>query len=178
MNVIASAPVGAWRLFQFNVRRCCTGLLTLALLALSSAATQAALVYNVGQTEVIYTASQRRNKGLDYWVDGNLGVVPIGNGQYHFYGANGPTPVRTTGTLADPAQSRSNVSITGLPSNYFNYVSGGPTYFDATTGARLMIYHAERHASSGQDYYSVLGMAISTDSQGLQFPRSWRHRRA
>ncbi|MBA4106033.1 MAG: hypothetical protein C0485_09765 [Pirellula sp.] len=169
MNVTASAPVGAWRPFQFNVQRCFAAVLTLAFLALSTAATQAALVYNVGQTEVIYTASQRRNKGLDYWVDGNLGVVPIGNGQYHFYGANGPTPVRTTGTLADPAQSRSNVSITGLPSNYFNYVAGGPTYFDATTGARLMIYHAERHASSGQDYYSVLGMAISTDSQGLNF---------
>lgn len=143
--------------------------MTLALLAFSATTAQAALVYNVGQTEVIYSASQRRNKGLDYWVDGNLGVVPIGNGQYQFYGANGPTPVRTTGTLADPAQSRSNVSITGLPSNYFNYVAGGPTYFDATTGARLMIYHAERHASSGQDYYSVLGMAVSTDSQGLQF---------
>ena len=169
MNEIVSAPVGACRPFQFNVQRCFAALLTLALLALSTAVTQAALVYNVGQTEVIYTASQRRNKGLDYWVDGNLGVVPIGNGQYHFYGANGPTPVRTTGTLADPAQSRSNVSITGLPSNYFNYVAGGPTYFDATTGARLMIYHAERHASSGQDYYSVLGMAISTDSQGLNF---------
>jgi hypothetical protein len=169
MNEFASAPDGALRPFPINVRRRFVGLLATAFLALSTGAAQAALIYNVGQTEVIYTASQRRNKGLDYWVDGNLGVVPIGNGQYHFYGANGQTPVRTTGTLADPAQSRSNVSITGLPSNYFNYVAGGPTYFDATTGARLMIYHAERHATSGQDYYSVLGMAISTDSQGLNF---------
>ncbi|QDT72315.1 hypothetical protein [Lacipirellula limnantheis] len=169
MNESASAPAGASLPTRFAVRRPLAGLMTLALLAFSATAAQAALVYNVGQTEVIYSASQRRNKGLDYWVDGNLGVVPIGNGQYQFYGANGPTPVRTTGTLADPAQSRSNVSITGLPSNYFNYVAGGPTYFDATTGARLMIYHAERHASSGQDYYSVLGMAVSTDSQGLQF---------
>lgn len=169
MNESASAPAGASLSTRFAVRRPLAGLMTLALLAFSATTAQAALVYNVGQTEVIYSASQRRNKGLDYWVDGNLGVVPIGNGQYQFYGANGPTPVRTTGTLADPAQSRSNVSITGLPSNYFNYVAGGPTYFDATTGARLMIYHAERHASSGQDYYSVLGMAVSTDSQGLQF---------
>ena len=71
-------------------------MLALVLLALSNVAAQAALTYNVGSAEVIYSASQRRSKGLDYWIDGNLGVVPIGNGQYHFYGANGPTPVRTT----------------------------------------------------------------------------------
>jgi hypothetical protein len=150
-----------------NARRALLVAATIALLAPTTL--HAALVYSVGQTEILYTASQRRSMGLDYWVDGNLGVVPIGNGQYHFYGADGPTPIRTTGTLAKPAQSKNNVSISGLPSNYFNYVSGGPVYHDSTTGSRLMIYHAERHASSGMDYYSVLGMAISTDSQGLNF---------
>ena len=144
-------------------------LLVLAAACAAAPSLHGALVYSVGQAEVLYTASQRRNMNLDYWVDGSMGVVPIGNGQYHFYGANGPTPVRTTGTLAQPAQSKSNVSITGLPKNYFNYVSGGAIYHDQATGSRLMIYHAERHGSSGMDFYSVLGMAIATDSQGLSF---------
>ena len=137
--------------------------------ALATASAEAALVYSVGEAEVLYTANQRRAMGLNYWADGNLGVVPIGNGQYHFYGANGNSSVRTTGTLANPVMSKSNVNITGLPSNTFNYVAGGPVYTDAASGKRLMVYHAEKHASSGQDFYSVLGLAVSTDAQGLNF---------
>ena len=75
MNELASAPAGARFPFQISVRRAFTGLLGLALLALSSAASHAALVYNVGPTEVIYSASQRRNKGLDHWVDGTVGTL-------------------------------------------------------------------------------------------------------
>jgi hypothetical protein len=128
-----------------------------------------AVSLTIGPREVIYTKSQRQNKGLGTWPDGNLGVVPLGNGLYDFYGANGSKPVKTTGTLANPGKSKQSVSITNLPANTFNYVSGGPVYYDAASGARLMIYHAEKHGSSAKDYYSVLGMAVSTDAKGRVF---------
>ena len=169
MIAIAPAQCCAPSSLKFCRVRRIAALLALTVATLATSAVDAALVYSVGGTETLYTAQQRNNMGLNYWVDGNLGVVPIGNGQYHFYGANGATSVRTTGTLANPAMSRSNVAITGLPSGTYNYVAGGPVYTDPASGKKLMIYHAEKHASSGQDFYSVLGMAVSTDSQGLSF---------
>ena len=47
--------------------------------------------------------------------------------------------------------------------------AGGPVYHDPATGARLMIYHAEKHGRSAKDFYSVLGLAVSTDAAGLKF---------
>ena len=32
-----------------------------------------------------------------------------------------------------------------------------------------MVYHAEKHGASAKDYYSVLGMAVSTDAKGRVF---------
>ncbi|BBO31912.1 hypothetical protein [Lacipirellula parvula] len=169
--MIANAPARRCALSspQFRRIRELVACATLAVGAFVANSTDAALVYSVGDAEVLYTANQRNSLGLNYWADGNLGVVPLGNGQYDFYGANGSAPIRTTGTLANPAMSKSTVNIAGLPPGAYNYVAGGPVYTDPASGKRLMIYHAEKHASSGQDFYSVLGMAISTDSQGLNF---------
>jgi hypothetical protein len=128
-----------------------------------------AVDFSVGAKEVIYTSGQRKGKGLSTWPDGNLGVVPLGNGLYDFYGANGSKPVKTTGTLANPGTSKKSVKITDLPRGEFNYVSGGPVFKDPTSGARFMIYHAEKHGRSAKDFYSVLGLAVSTDLAGRQF---------
>jgi hypothetical protein len=128
-----------------------------------------ALDFSVGPQEVIYTSKQRKSKNLKTWPDGNLGVIANGQGGYEFYAANGSKRVKTTGTLADPAQSKQSVSITGVPKKTFNYISGGPVYRDPTSGARLMIYHAEKHGKSKKDFYSVLGLAVSTDPAGLSF---------
>ena len=128
-----------------------------------------AVQISVGNREVIYTSSQRKSKSLSTWPDGNLGVVSNGLGGYEFYGANGSKPVKTTGTLTDPGKSKKSVKITGLPKKTFNYVAGGPVYRDEATGARVMIYHAEKHGKSAKDFYSVLGMAVSTDASGLTF---------
>jgi hypothetical protein len=128
-----------------------------------------AVSISVGALETIYTKSQRRSKHLSSWPDGNLGVVPAANGLYDFYGANGSKPVKTTGTLTTPGKSKKSVSITNLPRGVYDYVSGGPVYSDPASGARLMIYHAEKHGSSSRDYFSVLGMAVSTDAAGRVF---------
>jgi hypothetical protein len=128
-----------------------------------------AIDFSVGPKEVIYTAKQRKSRGISSWPDGNLGVVANGHAGYDFYAANGPKPVKTTGPLTDPGRSRQSVSITNLPKKTFDYVSGGPVYQDPASGARLMIYHAEKHGKNKKDFYSVLGLAVSTDSAGLTF---------
>jgi hypothetical protein len=131
--------------------------------------TASAIDLSIGPKEVIYSKKQRKKLKLSTWPDGNLGVVPNADGSYDFYGANGRHPVKTTGSLDSPGKSRRSVSITGLPKKTFNYVAGGPIYQDPTSGARLMVYHAETHGKSAKDYYSMLGMAVSTDPNGRQF---------
>jgi hypothetical protein len=142
------------------------GALGVALAATKSAQ---AIDISVGPTEVIYTAKKRKSKGLSVWPDGNFGVVANGQGGYEFYAANSTKSVKSTGTLIDPSQSKKSVKIENLPKKTFDYVAGGPVYRDPATGARLMIYHAEKHGRSMKDFYSVLGLAISTDPAGVKF---------
>src|SRR5690242_3708104 len=73
----------------------------------------AAFSYSVGPQEVIYIAAQRKSLGLNSWPDGNLGVVPLGGGQYDFYAPNASTPVKTTGSLTSPGKAKSTVQISG-----------------------------------------------------------------
>jgi len=97
-----------------------------------------------------------------------LGVISNGNGTYDFYGPNGSKPVMTTGTLTNPGASKQSVSITGVPEESVQLSRGGPVFEDPYSGARLMIYHAE-DGGKGKSFYSVLGMAISTDPAGSTF---------
>ncbi|MCI0332618.1 MAG: hypothetical protein L0228_05285 [Planctomycetes bacterium] len=128
-----------------------------------------AIDFTIGAPEVIYTKSQRKSRGGSYWPDGNLGVVGNGNGTFDFYGANASKSVLTTGTLTDPGASKRSVSITGVPKKTYGYLAGGPVYEDPYSGARLMVYHAEIHHGSAKSFYSVLGMAVSTDLQHRTF---------
>jgi hypothetical protein len=115
----------------------------------------------VGNKEVIYTAAQRTALGLNYWPDGNLGVIPDGNGSYYFYAANGSVAKRAHGSLTVPGQmGTANCSMTG--GETFNYKAGGPIYRDPASGRLLLFYHAEVHpGGDGTKFYSVLGMGIS-----------------
>jgi hypothetical protein len=127
-----------------------------------------AIEIQVGPREVIYTNKQLKSKSLT-WPDGSLGVVHNGQGGYEFYAPNGSKPIKTTGTLNDPARFKSSVTISNLPKKAFSSVSGGPVYYDAASGARLMIYEAEKRGKKAKDHRSVLGLAISTDASGLNF---------
>ena len=143
---------------------------TLLLLALAIAGeAQAALDFSVGPKELIYSTSQRKSKKLAHWPDGSMGVVANGDGTYDFYGPNSSSPVKTTGSLADPGRTKKSVKINGIPKRTYSYASGGPVYEDPTTGMRLMIYHAEDHRGGKKQYHSVLGLAASTDPNGLVF---------
>lgn len=146
-----------------------TRIVAFAMLTLLLVGGAGAVDFSVGEREVIYTKKQRSNKKLATWPDGNLGVVRNANGTYDFYGANGGKPVRTTGTLEDPGKAKKGVSISGIPKKKFDYVAGGPVYQDPASGMRLMVYHAETHGKSAKDFYSVLGLAASTDPKGLKF---------
>ena len=125
----------------------------------------------IGAPQLIYTKSQRKSAGGSNWPDGSIGVVANGNGTYDFYAANGPKPTFTTGTLTNPGGSAKakKISITNVPKKAFDYLAGGPVFEDPYSGARLMIYHAETHQKSAKNFYSVLGMAISTDPAGQVF---------
>ena len=123
-----------------------------------------AIDFNISAPELIYSKNQRKSAGGANWPDGNFGVISNGNGTYDFYAANSTTPVMTTGTLNNPGATKQKISITGIPKKTFSYVAGGPVYEDPYSGARLMIYHAE-DGGKGKEFYSMLGMAISTDGR-------------
>jgi hypothetical protein len=136
-------------------------------LALAFCGSIRAQSFSIGASETIYTKSQRSSGGSS-WPDGSFGVVSNGNGTYDFYAANSSKTTLTTGTLTDPAASKTSVSITGVPKGSFSYLAGGPIFEDPYSGARLMIYHAEK-GGKGKSFYSMLGMAISTDPEGRYF---------
>lgn len=140
----------------------------IAVIVIGSGTVHAA-TFSIGAPEIIYTKSQRSSGGGSAWPDGNLGVISNGDGTYDFYGANGSKPVLTTGTLTKPGGSKKSVSITNVPKKTYNYLAGGPVYEDPYSGARLMVYHAEVHQGSIKKFYSVLGLAISTDPEGRTF---------
>lgn len=148
-------PRKSWRL-----------LVAFATLALGCRIAPAAGVTNImtGSREVIYTAAQRNTLGLNYWPDGNLGVIPDGSGAYYFYAANGSVSKRTRGPLTAPAQTgTADCSMTG--GETFNYKAGGPIYKDPASGRLLQFYHAEVHpGGDATKFYSVLGMGISEGS--------------
>lgn len=128
-----------------------------------------AIDISIGAPQVIYTKKQRSSGGGKSWPDGNLGVVSNGDGTYDFYAANSSKPVMTTGTLTNPGGSKQKVSIVDIPKKAFDYVAGGPVYADPYSGARLMVYHAEVQGKSSKNFYSVLGLALSTDPSGQTF---------
>ena len=123
--------------------------------------------FSVGKREVITTKEQRDKLGLQWFIDGNFGVVKTGN-KYQFYGANGHKPVRVTGTLKNPTQKVEHVTILSKNQN-FKYLSGGPLYRDPKSKRIFLFYHAEIHRGTAQNFYSVLGLCVQTDKEGLQF---------
>lgn len=148
----------------------CASLLSFVVAMIVEVSSASATVeFSIGAPQLIYSNSQRRSAGGANWPDGSLGVVANGNGTYDFYGANSSSPVVTTGTLADPGDTKRSVKITNVPSKTFNYLAGGPIYEDPYSGARLMIYHGELKGNSKKNFHSVLGMAISTDPAGQTF---------
>jgi hypothetical protein len=127
------------------------------------------------------------------WPDTPMGVVRDGAGyaffasdggsharqQWHgnWYG-NGKygSVTRTLGTLADPLGSAPPIDVTiapnpdpGVNPDYesYGYMGGGPVYRvpqgKVGAGNLLMVYHAEIDTTTTQSFYSVYGLASSTD---------------
>jgi hypothetical protein len=117
-----------------------------------------------GAKEVIYTAAQRNALGLNYWPDGNLGVVPDGSGGCYFYAANSTGSKRARGSLAAPG-GLGTVACSMSGGESLNYKAGGPVYKDPASGRLLQFYHAEVHPGGDPTkFYSILGMAVSEAS--------------
>lgn len=153
-------------MFRSRSLTCVRYLIVVATLT-ATAKSASAIDISVGSPQIIYTKSQRKAGGAA-WPDGSFGVVSRGNGAYDFYAANSTRITLTTGTLSNPAGTKRSVSITGVPRGSFSYLAGGPVYTDPYSGARLLIYHAEK-GGAGNSFYSMLGMAVSTDPNGQVF---------
>ena len=118
--------------------------------------------------ETIYEQNQRAALGgrdTFFWPDGNIGVEPLGNGQYRFFAANSVRSAVTIGTLDDPGAAVENnrLTIAGVDPQ-FAYASGGPIYRDPESGILLMFYHGERHfGGNGLVFHAAIGLAVSND---------------
>jgi len=123
--------------------------------------------FSVGAREVVAARKQLDALGLDCFCDGNLGVVKKEN-KILLYGANGSKPVRVTGTMTNLLQVVEPVTIS-TGNAQFSYLSGGPIYRDPQSGRLLLFYHAEIHRGTEKNFYSILGLAIQADAQGLEF---------
>ena len=121
----------------------------------------------VGEREVVATKEQRDALGLKWFIDGNGGVLARGD-EVRLYGANGREPVRVTGTRRNPVQRSDRVSI-ATDNKEFQYLAGGPLFRDPKSGRIFLFYHAEIHRGTYKNFYSVLGLSMQTDEQGLIF---------
>ena len=99
------------------------------------------IVFEVGEREIIATRPQLEKLGLNWFVDGNLGVIKD-NEKFIMYGANGARPVRVTGTFDNHFEAVEDVTIKSDDST-FKYLSGGPIYRDPESHRILIFYHAE-----------------------------------
>jgi len=121
----------------------------------------------VGERVVIATKEQRDALGLKWFMDGNCGVLTSGD-DVRMYGANGREPVRVTGNRGNPLQRVDRVSI-ATDNKEFQYLAGGPLFRDPKSNRIFLFYHAEFHRGTYKNFYSVLGLSIQTDEQGLKF---------
>jgi len=133
--------------------------------AVAFSAEEPALI--VGEREVIATKEQRDALGLKWFIDGNGGALTSGD-EVRLYGANGRDPVRVTGTRGNPFQRVDRVSI-ATDNKDFQYLAGGPLFRDPKSNRIFLFYHAEFHRGTYKNFYSILGLSIQTDEQGLEF---------
>lgn len=112
--------------------------------------------------------------------DGGLHARQQWNG--HWYGNNKYGSItRTLGTLDNPLGSAPPIDVTIRPNPdpavnpyypSYDYMGGGPVYKIPTgmigAGNLLLVYHAEIPTITTQSFYSVLGLAASTD-QGMSW---------
>lgn len=145
--------------------------LLISLLSVSRA--QATPSLTVGSENVIYTQSDV--SGLlsppPRWPDTAVGTVKDQDGtDLDWYGSHGGIGVqhttRSVGPYDAPLQTVTNdgLTITGIPSGTYNYVSLAPVYKDGQ-GNILGFIHLERWPSAGsKDFWASIGMAYSTDN--------------
>jgi hypothetical protein len=120
------------------------------------------------------------------WPDGPFGVLRSGS-QYAFFATDGGTHRNgkagsmtvTFGPLDQPLGSAPPIDVTiendlrlNPKHHAYDYIGGGPVYLVPAglpgAGNLLTVYHAERNTTGPGGFYSLLGLARSTDGA-----RSW-----
>jgi len=140
-----------------------TAIILFLLTACATSRNTGSFNFKIGKIETIYKRPPLNDAGLNYWPDGNIGVVKNKNGTYAFYAANGEiSSSMMVGTLEEPGRdSMKKINISGVPKEY-NYSGGGPVYkIDDDT--LVMFYHVEYHLNGyWRTFYTEIRIAVST----------------
>lgn len=122
--------------------------------------------YNFASQGIVeYNVTQRNALGLDFWMDGNLGVVTNG-GSYAFTAANSTLTALTLGSLDAIASSVASTGIgiaTNGASQPANYRSGGHL-INIGGNTNVMLVHQERWPGGNSGaFWASLACAVSTN---------------
>lgn len=117
--------------------------------------------FSLGEEEIVATREFLRSKDLNYFPDGTLGIFKEDATTVIF--ASNNAIARLEGFFDAPfRQVESNITLE-KPKQIYNYVGGGPVYFDEPSDTLLLFYHAERHPRGIKKFYSTLGITYSRD---------------
>jgi hypothetical protein len=143
------------------------------------------VVVTVAQREAAARHAKPPLVDIFAWPDGPFGALKSGDG-YTFFATDGGrhrngkagSMTMTFGSLANPlgagfgSDSPVDVEIQndlGANANHrsYSYIGGGPVYLVPSglpgAGSLLTVYHAERTTTGAGGFYSLLGLARSTD---------------
>lgn len=121
--------------------------------------------FTASAPSVTASDSYRKSLGLNYWIDGNIGIFKRNN-EILTFSPNGPVVARTIkgsggqllGTLTDNNISIQNQTLAS------DYAAGGPVYYDEANDRLLLFYHGELHDPiEVNKFYGYIGMAVSYD---------------
>lgn len=125
----------------------------------------------VSAAKEVISDARRDQLGLTAFPDIQMGVKKNTDGSYQFLGTaalggNDPTrpqwPVALNGTLDDPTKN----SVTRLPDikdapSGFQWIGGGPTYRDPSSGQTLQMLHLERAVTNKPPmFYAELHLGV------------------
>ena len=106
------------------------------------------------------------SKGLDYFPDGTLGILKNGRDVVIF--ASNNAIARLKGQFDSPFEKIDPGVTLEQPKQPYDYVGGGPIYFDKQFNILILSYHAEDRTRGLKKFFSRLGLAYS-QNKGQHF---------
>ncbi len=118
-------------------------------------------IFSIGEEEIVATREFLHSKDLHCFPDGTLGILKEDRNTIIF--ASNNAIARLEGSFDVPFQQVESNILLEKPKRKYNYIGGGPIYFDKHSNTLLLFYHAEYHPHGIRKFYSTLGIAYSND---------------